>query len=245
LVEDKFLHALAIENNVAIAFHEISFNNTIKPSEIGQIQQTLQINGSENTAQFAYLSTQNTLVPTLLYNETIKDSYVQELYGNLHDKKIETNSSKDTLIQIVSRIDKNLWKAIPTNKTINNWLQFFIEYLQQQIKQEFIHICFLDKAFAIGASAIGQLQYAHIHPYQVPAEVTYTIIQFLNQSNWQKENTTIEISGMIQSNSPLYTELQKFFPKLQWVEESYYTQLNANSSEKTFHQLFPNLLMKL
>ncbi|MEO5891342.1 MAG: DUF3822 family protein [Ferruginibacter sp.] len=64
----------------------------------------------------------------------------------------------------------------------------------------------------------GKLQGMQNFTYKVPEDVTFQLLNFCKSFEVDTKDLLVRLSGMIDANSPLYSELYKFFLQLQFEE---------------------------
>jgi hypothetical protein len=79
-----------------------------------------------------------------------------------------------------------------------------------------IRVMFYADKFIVGAFRDGELLIMQSFNYQTPEDVSYYLLTVLKAHDVRQEDVVLKISGLIDEDSILYTELNKYFEYLVW-----------------------------
>lgn len=79
-----------------------------------------------------------------------------------------------------------------------------------------IRVVFYADRFIVGAFRKGELLILQSFIFQTPEDVSYYLLSVLNAHDVRQDEVILKISGLIDEDSILYTELLKYFEHLVW-----------------------------
>ncbi|TDH29179.1 DUF3822 family protein [Segetibacter sp. 3557_3] len=97
---------------------------------------------------------------------------------------------------------------------------------------------FYGNHFIVAVASNGVLKLVQSYQYQVPADVLYYLLNITELVNADVQTLKLEISGMIDLNSPLYKEVEKYFRNVV-VEEADSRLIHLDASEYPMHYFTP------
>jgi hypothetical protein len=109
----------------------------------------------------------------------------------------------------------------------------------------FARVIFYNDKFITAFFIDGALQLLQTFSYQTPEDVSYYLLLISNQFNVKPSQINLNISGLIDTQSPLYGELTKYFEEVNYegIPLSYGT--NGILEEYPTHYFSPLLKMSL
>jgi hypothetical protein len=80
-----------------------------------------------------------------------------------------------------------------------------------------IELAFSPKHFQVIVKRSGALQLAQIYAYKTPLDVVYYLLKICYELGLDQQSVTLVVSGMVDRNSPMFTELHAYFLDLQFA----------------------------
>jgi hypothetical protein len=116
---------------------------------------------------------------------------------------------------------------------------------EELTKGNISRMIFYNDKFVLGFFKDGMLQLLQTFTYQTPEDAAYYLLLICKQLGISQHDMVLNISGLIDSQSALYTELLKFFPEVNYegIPEVYNT--NGLLDEYPSHYFSPLLKMSL
>ena len=89
------------------------------------------------------------------------------------------------------------------------WLECGLENLNERV--DYLSVIFYPRRILVAAVKNKQLQLLQSFSYEVVEDVAYYLLTICRQLNLPAETTVVELTGMIDASSALYTEIFKYF----------------------------------
>lgn len=84
------------------------------------------------------------------------------------------------------------------------------------IENGFLRVVFFQSYFLVVVLKSRKLQLLQTYEYQHPEDISYFLLSICKQIGLDQESVLVQLAGMIDPDSALYTELQKYFLQLEW-----------------------------
>jgi hypothetical protein len=172
------------------------------------------------------------------------------VYGEDSNECVFGEEVKDLHMHNVYRVPKDIHSLLKEKFTGSRYWHFYTmlllspdgDYLGKQhvIKTVFYH----DKFIAAFYSA-EKLQLIQTFNYQTPEDVAYYLLLICKQFTVRQQEITLSVSGLIDSQSALYSELLKYFPTVFEEKLPEGIELKGLLEEFPAHYFSPLLKMSL
>ena len=160
------------------------------------------------------------MVPEKLLTATSAEDYLNLIYGEnvRHEVKYEKLIATKVFINAY-RVKKAITELLSrqfiifqTSHTYSNLLNDVMR--RPFIEQQFIKLQFYTHHFILAVWKEERFQMIQSFRYNTPEDVLYYLLRIKEQYQFEIADLTLEISGMIEPGTILYTQLNKLFPKI-------------------------------
>jgi len=190
------------------------------------------------------------LVPDDYYHTGLHASVTELIYGEDDNECVFGEKVRDQDMHNVYRVPGDIHQLLKSKFSGSQYWHFYTLLLLspdavQTDKQEVIKAVFYHDKFIAAFYSGGRLQMIQTFNYQTPEDVAYYLLLMAQQLNVPQANVVLSISGMIDRQSSLYTELQKYFREV--YEEGLPAGISVNGLLEEFppHYFSPLLKMSL
>jgi hypothetical protein len=214
------------------------------------------ISGDPLIAQFGqdpiivYNFPDSNLLPSEYYKNELKVPVTKLLYGDTESDMIFDEHVSDWNIHNVYTVSKDLHTLCREKFKGGQYWHLYTMILRWSKENEmpqgnFARVIFYNDKFVTAFFIDGALQLLQTFSYQTPEDVSYYLLLICRQFNIPPTNITLNISGLIDTQSPLYVELTKYFEEVHYegVPSSYVT--DGILEEYPAHYFSPMLKMSL
>ncbi len=162
------------------------------------------------------------LIPTDFFkNSSSASEYLQLVHGDAINQIVKTETiDVEPQITVATKIKRSLMDAVNSNLmmiTIHNSFKVFIENLmspERTYNHSLMKVQIYYSEVLVGLMYNGKLQLAQLYGQNSSEDILYHLLNVLQQYNLRPEETTLEISGLIEIKTPLYENLKKVFPRI-------------------------------
>jgi len=166
---------------------------------------------------------ESTLVPESHFQSELNRPVLDLLFGDA-GKGLVLSEKIDILpVYNVYRIPPDIHKLFQQKFTSSNYWHYYtlqLSFFQVETDSPAdlvrIRVIFYADRFIIGAFRDGELLILQCFTYQTPEDVSYYLLTVLNAHDVNQENVVLKICGLIDEDSNLYSELNKYFRYLVW-----------------------------
>jgi len=214
------------------------------------ISEDTLISQHADRALIIYNFPESSIVPTECYTAEMNGPLTMLMYGEDNNECVFGEEVKDLHMHNVYRVPKNIHSLLKEKFTGSRYWHFYTmlllssdgDYLGKQhvIKTVFYH----DKFIAVFYSA-EKLQLIQTFNYQTPEDVAYYLLLICKQFTVRQQEITLSVSGLIDSQSALYSELLKYFPTVFEEKLPEGIELKGLLEEFPAHYFSPLLKMSL
>jgi hypothetical protein len=165
------------------------------------------------------------LIPIDKFEQRIAEDYIDVMFGeDLSGKMQIEHLSAVTGIINVYRIKEQLLKVLQqnfSNITLKHTWSNVIETIVSGIfasPAESIHAQFYNTSIVVAVMKDKKLQIIQSFMYEAPEDVLYALLNIAERFQLNKDRLVLQISGMIDLNFTLYTELIAYFPNVKALD---------------------------
>ncbi|MFZ9661436.1 MAG: DUF3822 family protein [Chitinophagaceae bacterium] len=156
------------------------------------------------------------LIPERFYDAEQSGVLLELMNGDLNDRITlhDELSSKSiyTVYDVNMELHQEMVRIFPDAR-FSHFISVFISR-DVYLPGAFLDIAIYPDNFIIGFWKLGKLQLAQYYDYDYPEDITYHILNVLTQWNCETEDVQISLGGIIETQSPIYNEILKYFPKV-------------------------------
>jgi len=184
--------------------------------------------GAPNETFLVYNYPESNLVPERYFSSEVNKSFSNLVYGDLHPELMLTEKIPWWDLYNVFRIPSEVHAALQQRFSTGKYWHFYSLQLKSHkmfnSREELEHmkvIFYTDKLVVIILKE-GRLQLIQTFPYQDAKDAVYHLLNCCQQLHLNQDSMKVEISGMVDRNSALYSELHKYFMNLSFeaIEDS-------------------------
>lgn len=214
------------------------------------------ISGDEILQQYSGKATiiynfpDSNILPEEYFQPELKNAVTRLIYGNTDNDFIFDELVHDWNMHNVYTVPKDLHSLCREKFKEGQYWHIYTIILNWSKKLEmkegsFTRVLFYNDKFVAAFFKDGQLQLLQTFAYQTPEDAAYYLLLICRQFNIAASDMELQISGLIDTQSALYTELLKYFSNVSYegVPETYGT--NGLLEEYPPHYFSPLLKMSL
>lgn len=190
------------------------------------------------------------IVPSEIFNNSIKAAATKLVYGNTDHHFIFDEKVGDQGMHNVYFISKDLHSLCREKfKGSSYWHLYTMILMSDNTTRDAgetaARVIFYNDKFIVAVYKQGMLQLIQTFAYQTPEDAAYYLLLICKQFEISQYDLVLNISGLIDAQSPLYTELLKYFAHVnhEGVPETYGT--NGLLDEYPPHYFSPLLKLSL
>lgn len=156
------------------------------------------------------------LIPERFYDEANSGVLLELMNGDLSENitlkdKVESMSI-DIVYDVNLELHHELVKLFP-NAKFSHFISLFISR-QVYLPGAYIDIAIYPDSFIVGFWKLGKLQLAQYYSFEYPEDIIYQVLNILHQWQCDTQDVQISLGGIIETQSPVYNELLRYFNKV-------------------------------
>jgi hypothetical protein len=190
------------------------------------------------------------LFPSEHFKTDLKAPVTKLLYGDAESNLIFDENVGEWNMQNVYAVSKDLHTLCRDKFRGGQYWHLYTMILRWSKGNEmpqgnFARVIFYNDKFVTAFFINGALQLMQTFSYQTPEDVSYYLLLICKQFNINAKQIILNISGLIDTQSPLYSELTKYFEEVHYegIPSTYGT--NGILEEYPAHYFSPILKMSL
>lgn len=186
-----------------------------------------------------YNFAESVLIPDALFNLETNRDLVELTHGTLAKGLILSEKLPVQPAHIAYRIPSDVHSLFQHSFTTGKYWHIYTIWLsslkhfppQSDNVQSRMHLLFYPDRMLVAVYKNEQLQLIQTYDYQVAEDVVYYLLNICRQLDLSPEETLVVVSGYVQTDSSLFTEMEKYF-----------LQCTPDEAPPTFHpELFDPL----
>jgi len=172
---------------------------------------------------FVYNFPESQLVPEKYFNENAGKNLIELLHGDFN-KGITLNERIEGRPQYnVFRVPAGVHNLLQENFANGQYWHYYslwIQYAQKQPddRADRLSVMFYPNHILVAAVKDKELHLLQSYEYQAAEDVGYYLLNICGQLQLSPEDTPVILSGMIDISSALYTEIFKYFGRVEMEE---------------------------
>lgn len=193
---------------------------------------------------------ESNILPSSIFTESLKTPATSLIYGNADHHYLFHEQVRDAGVHNVYFIQRDVHTLCREKfKGSQYWHLYTMILLwpgeMEKQHARFARVIFYNDKFVVAFFNDGHLQLMQTFSYQTPEDAAYYLLLICRQFDIPPQELVLNISGLIDTQSALYTELLKYFVHVNYEEapETYGT--NGLLDEFPSHYFSPMLKMSL
>ncbi len=185
---------------------------------------------------------ENILVPHGYFDAANASEMLQLVYGDIMPGTVQNELVTTHNLHTVYKI------PAAVKNVLNNWVPFCIQSHESSLlinfdkgNKDLLYCNFYPEYLTVMFRKNGQLQVIKNFEFITPDDAIYHLLHVCQGFETDATQTVLTVSGMVDANSNLYNELNKYFFKIDFVmlpENFTYTEEIKNSPAHYFSHLF-------
>ena len=190
------------------------------------------------------------LLPSEYFKTELKAPVTKLVYGDAETELIFDENVSDWNIHNVYTVSKDLHTLCREKFKGGQYWHLYTMILRWSKESElpqgnFARVIFYNDKFITAFFINGALQLMQTFSYQTPEDVSYYLLLICKQFNIPASQILLNISGLIDTQSPLYSELTKYFEQVNYEGPPSSYSTNGILEEYPPHYFSPMLKMSL
>lgn len=163
----------------------------------------------------------SSLLPDKYFDIGMNKSIAELLFGNAFKGLILSEKIPAWDVYNIYRIQREIHGAMQQKFSGGRYWHYYSILLstidqQSEVPAFFLKCIFYPEKFIVAFFNVRQLQLLQTYHYETPEDVSYHLLKICRQFNISQENLRVNVSGLIEKESVLYTELVKYFFELEF-----------------------------
>jgi hypothetical protein len=190
------------------------------------------------------------IIPAEHYSDNLKNHVAKLITGDTEGDYVFDEQVRDWNMHNVYRISRDIHSLCKEKFTGSQYWHMYTMLLlwskEDKLKTgNLARVIFYNDKFVVAFFCDRQLQLLQTFAYQTPEDVAYYLLLVCRQFGITQQEIVLHISGLIDTQSALYTELLKYFAEVDYegLPETYGT--NGLLEEFPGHYFSPLLKMSL
>lgn len=165
----------------------------------------------------AYNTPEALMIPQHLFEITNRTSALELMFGDLHHGNTLEEKLADWDLYTVYRVPSALHERIIQLFPQGQYWHFYSLLLRVMKNhmvdhaREDLKVVFYPNRVVTALVKMGQLQVVQSFEYEIAEDVAYYLLNICQQFQCDPNAVRLGISGLVEMDSPLYTELMKYF----------------------------------
>lgn len=161
----------------------------------------------------------SSLLPDMYFDIGMNKSIAELLFGNAFKGLILSEKIPAWDVYNVYRIQRDIHGAMQQKFSGGRYWHYYSILLstidkETELPPVFLKCIFYPDKFIVAFLVNGKLQLLQTYEYETPEDVSYYLLKICRQFTIEQENLKVNVSGLIEQQSVLYSELLKYFYNL-------------------------------
>jgi hypothetical protein len=222
-LNQQFLHYVVLEENekvLLLRYYQFAAKKAGDVAgfteEVLTSDEVLQQNMKEVIVIYNW--PENCFVPGALYDKSMDREYLELVHGDFYNCFIASEKirSADTynVFRLPAPVHESLYRKFPGATFVHQysaWLDCRQNQPPEQDQSGKVSVLFYRNTISISVVMGEEVKLVQSMEYQTAEDVAYHLLNICHQLGLHPEKTIFDISGMIDLNSAMYKELQKYF----------------------------------
>ena len=187
--------------------------------DIVDSQEILQLDFKESIVVYNF--SESTLVPGTFYNHDANRDLVDLLFGNLKKGLVLSEKDNESNLHTLYRVPAAVHSLLQQKFSAGKYWHIYTLWLSLLQKTEHEEMQSIYTVFAADKvlTAVYRnraLQLIQSFAYTTPEDVVYHLLHCCEQLGLSQDNCLLHISGYIDEDSALFTEIKKYFLRLEF-----------------------------
>jgi len=179
-----------------------------------------------------YSFAESTLVPEKYFQEEKGSDIAKLIHGDLSEWMVIREQVTDSAQYNIYSVPPSLHQYIKSRFDETSWIHCYSTWPvmggQRLTNQEsFVSAVFYPNGFRVMAFKNGMLQLTQQFPYEAAEDVSYHLLNIFERLKLDPAESVLLLSGMLDISSALFTEIQKYFAKVELETCEEYADLSA------------------
>lgn len=193
---------------------------------------------------------ESSLLPDKYFDVGMNKSITELLFGDSFKGLILSEKIPAWDVYNIYRIQREIHGVMQQRFSGGRYWHYYSIFLstidrENEMPSYFVKCIFYPEKFVVAFFKEKQLQLLQTYHYETPEDVSYFLLKICRKFEASQENLRVNVSGLIEQQSALYTELLKYF---QFIEcDSRPVSIETNGMLENFpeHYFSPILKMAL
>lgn len=218
------------------------------------ILRQVQLQQPYRTINVGVFNLTSTLVPTRLYNEEEKSTYLEKMLPLSGEYEVRTDSLTTAGAEHVYALEDGLSKVLKSYfsgaEIIHSSTALYkgVRRLAQENEGKFIFLNVRQEAIQITFFDNGELVFYNAYSYSSSKDFIYYVMLIYDQFGLKPDTTPIHLSGELMEDSEVYHLIYRYIRHLKLVDPPEWIELSeqwVNRPQYWFYDLFCLGLMKI
>ncbi len=221
---------IILQNKTFTALAAYQLNDMVELTNLFATENLLQQTFTK--VNVVYTNKQSALVPPVYFTTNSANSILELIYGNVLEGDVKNDFLYKHNIHCVYKIEAAIQNAVKAKFPFANIShQYSLLPDAAQLIGDKLFVVFYQNKFIVLCCIANQLQLIQQFEYSNAEDVAYYLLAIVQQHTMDVNALSVELSGMINENSNLYSELYKYFKNISFVALpsgfSYVTEIEA------------------
>lgn len=187
----------------------------------------------QDDIMFIYNYSESNLIPAEEYNIHLNQSYIRLSYGDTTKGVVLNEKIPGKELFNVYRIPGDMHAGLQQDFRGGKYWHIYSLMIASDEREEGnrFKLVFSSDKLLVMVHRNGRLQLVNAYAYQTPEDVAYYILSICRMLGMEPEEAHIHVSGLIDSESAIATELEKYFRYVYFGEKGEENQYHQEGEE--------------
>ncbi len=159
------------------------------------------------------------LIPESVYSQDTGAQMLEMVTGDLHKGIMMQDSIAEIpaiyMYSVPDYIHEEISRLFPDAKFAHFHSAWIKKKFLQDSDKDFMDVLFYPDMIVVCLWLNNTLHIMHSFPYDIPEDVSYHLLNILSQWKLSPEEIQVRISGLLETQSAMYTEILKYFRQVE------------------------------